>query len=89
MAVVRLDAMLKEFTSRSRFETTAPTVGALLDELEREVPRLKFKLRDETGALRRYVRVFVDGHDVSQSSGVASSLAGARTVDILHSIAGG
>jgi len=89
MVVVRLDAMLKAFTSRSRFDSEAPTVQALLEELEREAPRLRFKLRDETGALRRYVRVFVDGEDVSQSAGLGRSLVGVRTVDILHSIAGG
>ena len=89
MAAVHLDAMLREFASRRDFESQAPTVDALLDELERECPRLRFKLRDETGALRRYVRVFVDGEDVSRVPGLRASLTGARTVDILHSIAGG
>jgi sulfur-carrier protein len=89
MAEIHLDAMLREFTSRRRFESSAPTVSALLDELEAEAPRLRYKLRDETGALRRYVRVFVDGEDVSRSPGLQVPLAGARTVDILHSIAGG
>jgi sulfur-carrier protein len=89
MAEVRLDAMLREFSSRQRFESSAPTLAALLDELEREAPRLQHKLRDESGALRRYVRVFVDGQDVSRTPGLSASLSGVRTVDILHSIAGG
>lgn len=89
MAEVHLDAMLREFAARTEFRSDAPTVGGLLDDLERECPRLRFKLRDETGVLRRYVRVFVDGRDVSRSPGLGTSLAGARTVDILHSIAGG
>jgi len=61
----------------------------MLDVLEGRYPRLRFKLRDETGQLRRYVRVFVDGEDVSGTTGVATSLTGARTIDVLHSIAGG
>lgn len=89
MTEVHLDAMLREFLPRTSFQSSAPTVSALLDELEREAPRLRHKLRDETGALRRYVRVFVDGEDVSRSPGLAAPLAGARMVDILHSIAGG
>lgn len=89
MADVRLDAMLREFASRTSLRSDASTVGALFDELEREFPRLRFKLRDETGALRRFVRVFVDGEDVSRSPGLQTSLSGVRTVDILHSIAGG
>ena len=89
MAEVHLDAMLREFASRTELRTGATTVSALFDELEREFPRLRFKLRDETGTLRRYVRVFVDGEDVSGTTGVQTSLTGASEVDILHSIAGG
>ncbi len=89
MPDVHLDAMLREFASRRDFSSRAPTVSALLDELERECPRLRFKLRDETGTLRRFVRVFVDGTDVSRTPGLTTSLSGAQKVDILHSIAGG
>jgi len=89
MAEVHLDAMLREFASRRHLQTGATTIGGLLDELEQEFPRLRFKLRDETGVLRRYVRVFVDGEDVSGGSGLATPIGAARTVDILHSIAGG
>jgi sulfur-carrier protein len=89
MPAVHLDAMLREFASRRDFRSDAATVSALLDELERDCPRLRFKLRDETGALRRFVRVFVDGQDVSRSPGLGASLSGAQKVDILHSIAGG
>jgi len=89
MVEVRLDAMLKEFASRTSLRSEAATVGGLLDELERQFPRLRFKLRDETGAIRPYVRVFVDGEDTSRSSGTRTSLSGARSVEILHSIAGG
>jgi sulfur-carrier protein len=89
MAHVHLDAMLREFTSRTALDSQASTVDALLDELERDYPRLRHKLRDETGSLRRYVRIFVDGEDVSRTPGLSTSLSGVRTVDILHSIAGG
>ncbi len=89
MAEVHLDAMLREFAPRSRYSSQAPTVTALFDELERDWPRLRFKLRDEAGQLRKFVRVFVDGEDVSRVPGLGTSLVGARTVDILHSIAGG
>jgi len=81
--------MLREFASTARFSSDAPDVGALLDDLERRYPRLKWKLRDESGAIRRYVNVFVDGENVTHGTGLGTPLAGARTVDILHSIAGG
>lgn len=86
---VRLDNWLREFGPRGKERLSAESVDELLDGLEEKFPRLRFKIRDETGKLRRYVRVFVDGEDVSGTTGVATPLSGARTVDILHSIAGG
>lgn len=89
MLVVHLDSWLREYGPRSKEQISAKSVEQLLDVLEGRYPRLKFKLRDETGRLRRYVRVFVDGEDVSGTTGLATSLGRAHTVDILHSIAGG
>jgi len=89
MLEVRLDSWLREFGPRGTEKLDAASVEQLLDALEAKYPRLRFKLRDETGQIRRYVRVFVDGQDVSESTGVGTSLADVRTVDILHSIAGG
>ena len=86
---VRLDSWLREFGPKGRESVAADSVEQLLDELEGRYPKLRFKLRDETGQLRKYVRVFVDGKDVSGTSGVSTGLEGARSVDILHSIAGG
>lgn len=89
MVEIRFDAWLREFGPRSEEVLEARDVAHLLDQLEERYPRLAFKLRDETGALRRFVKVFVDGEDVSRTSGLSTSLTAARTVDILHSIAGG
>ncbi len=89
MIEVHLDSWLREFGPRGSERLEVESVERLLDALEGKYPRLRFKLRDETGHLRRYVRVFVDGEDVSGTTGVATPLAGVRTIDILHSIAGG
>ncbi len=86
---VRLDGWLRQFGPKSRESVDADSVDQLIDTLEERYPRLRFKLRDETGHLRRYVRVFLDGKDVSTSTGVSTPLSGVRVVDILHSIAGG
>jgi sulfur-carrier protein len=86
---VHLDGMLRRFGPPTKTQVEADTVDHLLDALEQKYPGLRFKIRDEAGELRRYVRVFVDGNDVSGSTGVGTSLSGAKTVDILHSVAGG
>jgi len=89
MLEVHLDSWLREFGPRGDEKVRADSVGHLTDALEQKYPRLQFKLRDETGNLRKYVRVFVDGEDISGTTGVTTSLRRAHTVDILHSIAGG
>ncbi|MGA8664976.1 MAG: MoaD/ThiS family protein [Thermoplasmata archaeon] len=89
MLEVHLDGWLRQFGPKTKEKVEADSVEHLLDELESRYPGLRFKLRDENGRLRRYVRVFVDGGDVSGTTGVSTSLANATTVDIIHSIAGG
>ena len=89
MLEVHLDSWLREFGPRGGEKMAADSVDHLIDALERKYPRLSLKLRDETGRLRRHVRVFVDGEDVSGTTGVATVLSGSETIDILHSIAGG
>jgi sulfur-carrier protein len=86
---VHLDSWLREFGPRGNEQVDADSVNGLLDVLEARYPGLRFKIRDETGHLRRYVRVFVDGEDVSATTGLGTSLVRARSIDILHSIAGG
>ena len=77
MLDVHLDSWLREFGPRGSERVDADSVEHLLDVLEERYPRLRFKIRDETGHLRRYVRVFVDGNDVSGTTGAATSLRSA------------
>jgi molybdopterin synthase sulfur carrier subunit len=89
MASVELDAMMREFVPRRRLETDAQDVRGLLDELERRYPRLRFRLRDELGAVRKFVRVFVNGEEISALRGLDTPIAPSDRVDVLHSIQGG
>jgi molybdopterin converting factor small subunit len=89
MATVRLDGMLREFSTKLDLTIEAGTIGGLLDGLEAAYPRLRWRLRDETGTIRRFVKVFVNGEELPRTSGPETPLAGADHVDILHSIQGG
>ena len=48
------------------------TLAAVLDEIKERWPRLERRIRDENGALRRYVNVYVDGEDCRRSGGLAT-----------------
>ena len=89
MAEVRLDAMLRAFGATSRLMSEAGTVGGVLDDLEARYPRLRLKIRDETGAVRRFVRIFVNGDAIDGAAGLTTPLAPTDRVEVLHSIQGG
>ena len=68
---------------------SASTVSHVLDVLAGEFPILGRRIRDETGALRRYVNVYVDGQDVRLLGGVGTVVAPGQELQILQSVAGG
>lgn len=86
---VRFDGMLREFVPRLSADSPAGSVEGLIDDLEAQFPRLRRRLRDESGAMRPFVRVFVNGEDVRGLEGLQTRLEPKDQVDILHSIAGG
>ncbi|MCQ4121242.1 ubiquitin-like small modifier protein 1 [Rhodococcus tibetensis] len=65
------------------------TVAEVLDVLTEQYPVLGRRIRDETGALRRYVNVYVDGEDVRLRNGVGTEVAPGQELQILQSVAGG
>ena len=67
----------------------AGTLGAVLDEMARRWPRLERRIRDESGALRRYVNVYVDGEDCRRSGGLATPVPAGAEIQVLPSVAGG
>lgn len=89
MAEVRLDAMLREYSAPTRTETDATSVESLLTDLESRYPRLRLRLRDEAGTIRRFVRVFVNGRSIEELAGLTTPLGASDRVEILHSIQGG
>lgn len=89
MAEVRLDAMLREFSAPTRTRASAENVAGVLAELESRFPRLRLRIRDESGRVRRFVRVYVNGRPIEELDGLATRLAPADEIEILHSIQGG
>jgi molybdopterin converting factor small subunit len=65
------------------------TVADLLSAVEAGNPLLGRRIRDETGSVRRYVNVYVDGEDIRHGAGTATPVADGSVVQILPCIAGG
>jgi molybdopterin synthase sulfur carrier subunit len=88
---VRIPTPLRKLTNELdivQSDGTA-TVAQLIDDLERQYPGLRERLCDETGELRRFVNVYVNGEDVRFLSGLQTQLATGAEVSIVPAVAGG
>ena len=65
------------------------TLAEVLDSLAAVHPSLECRIRDEAGALRRFVNVYVDGDDVRYAGGLGAPVADGAVVHVLPSVAGG
>lgn len=65
------------------------TLRAVLDEVGRRWPRLERRIRDESGAIRRFVNVYVDGEDCRLGAGLDTPVVDGAEVQVLPSVAGG
>jgi molybdopterin converting factor small subunit len=79
-----------EADGRARLVVDAEgSLRAVLDEVADRWPRLERRIRDESGALRRYVNVYVDGADCRGAGGLDTPVTAAAEIQVLPSVAGG
>lgn len=92
-ARVVLPAVLRPYASGSAELQIPVRIGAsvadVLDAVGDAYPALARRIRDERGALRRYVNVFVDGEDVRGAGGPSAPVPPGAEVLVLPSVAGG
>jgi molybdopterin synthase sulfur carrier subunit len=88
---VRIPTPLRKLTNEQDVLTAneSSTLGQLIDALERDYPGLKERLCDETGQLRRFVNVYINGEDVRFLSGLDTNVAAGAEVSIVPAVAGG
>jgi molybdopterin synthase sulfur carrier subunit len=65
------------------------TVRELIEDLERQFPGMRERLCDETGALRRFVNVFVGDEDIRFLEGIETAIEEGAQVSIIPAVAGG
>ena len=88
---VRIPTPLRKLTNEQ--ETVAAneggTLAQLIDGLDALHPGIKERLCDETGELRRFVNVYVNGEDVRFLSGLQTRIEAGAEVSIVPAVAGG
>ena len=87
---VRIPTPLRKLTNNEEVvEITATTVSDAIGELQTRFPGIKERLVDETGAVRRFVNVYVNEEDIRFLQNQQTALKDGDEVSIIPAIAGG
>lgn len=81
---------LRKFTNDT--ETVAvqgATVGEIFAQLEASYPGIQARLCDESGELRRFINVYVDGEDIRFLDRLQTKVGEQAEISIVPAIAGG
>ena len=70
-------------------EVPAGTVSEIIEALENQYPGFRARLCEESGELRRFINIYVDGEDVRFLDNLATRVADGAEVSIVPAIAGG
>ena len=73
----------------SEVSVDGDTVSEVLDALFDKFTELRERISDESGALRRFVNVYVGGEDIRFLDGLETPVADGSEVTILPAVAGG
>ena len=83
---VLIPSALRSYTERGETEASGATLGALLTDLERRYPGIRFRIVDEQDRIRGHIRVFVNGAQVRE---LAHPLRPSDEVVIVQALSGG
>jgi molybdopterin synthase sulfur carrier subunit len=87
---VRIPTPLRKLTNNEEIVEVKPgTVGAAFDELQNRYPGIKERLLDETGAVRRFVNVYVNEEDIRFLDNQQTPVKEGDEISIIPAIAGG
>ena len=91
MAVtVRIPTTLRPMAGgNSQVQVEGATLADVIEALEAAHPGLKDRLLDESGAMRKFVNIFVADDDVRYLDGLAPPVPAGETVRIIPAVAGG
>ncbi len=90
MATVRIPTPLRRLTGgQAKVQVNGGNISELVSSLDRAYPGLKDRLVDETGDIKRFVNIFVNGEEIRTLQGAATPLKDADEVSIIPAMAGG
>jgi len=90
MAQVRIPTPLRKYTGGAEaVQADGATVAALVADLDKRHPGIRERICDDSGAVRRFVNIFVNGEDIRFQQNLDTAVKAADEVSIVPAIAGG
>ena len=87
---VRIPAQLRTLTGgEGEVSVSGSTVAEVLKDLDSSHPGFSDRLFDDTGALRRFVNIFLTDEDVRFLQGLDTPVTEGQTLSIVPAVAGG
>jgi molybdopterin converting factor small subunit len=84
---VHIPSPLRSYTQRRDVvDAKGETVAELLLDLNRQFPGIRFRMVDEQDGIRRHMRIFVSGEEISN---IGQSLQASDEIHILQALSGG
>ncbi len=83
---VIIPSALRSYTERAEIEASGATLAAVVAELDRRYPGMRFRMINEQGRIRPHIRFFVDGEQLFD---LALPLGAARELIIVQALSGG
>lgn len=81
---------LRKFTNDVELvEVQGTNIGEVFTQLEARYPGIQARLCEQSGELRRFINVYVDGEDIRFLEGLKTALAEKAEISIVPAIAGG
>ena len=73
----------------STVSVEAESIREAMDRLVLDYPKLRRLLYDDSGTLRSFVTLFLNGEDIQMLDGLVSRVNAGDTIEILLAVAGG
>lgn len=84
---VRIPSPLFSYTGqRDEVDVTGETVAALLMDLDRQFPGIRFRMIDEQDSIRSHIRIFVNGEQIRE---LDTAVQPSDEIQILQALSGG
>jgi molybdopterin converting factor small subunit len=87
---VVIPAPLRKYTAGAEIVEAAPgTIQQIIETLESRFPGIKKSVCDESGGLRRFINIYVDGEDVRFLNNLETPAKDGAEIAIVPAISGG